>query len=114
MSRQLHAAITDAIQALAEGQGATLAAISTQADLVALGCVVAEASDHGRTTPPQDVVAGVVALFLEEAANSLEEQPHAGTTPNRAAAARGQSWALSPVLRASRFAGVVVNQAECR
>lgn len=88
MSKQLQAALTDAIQALAEAQGATVAAISAQADLMGLGCVVAEASDHGRTTPPLDVVAGVVALFLEEAADSLEENPHAGTEPNRAAAAR--------------------------
>jgi hypothetical protein len=55
---------------------------------MALGCVVTEASDHGRTTPPLDVVAGVVVLFLEEAADSLEEHPHTGTEPNRAAAAR--------------------------
>jgi hypothetical protein len=88
MSKQLQTAITDAVRVLAENQGATVAAVASQADLMALGCVVAEASDHGRTTPPLDVVAGVVVLFLEEAANSLEEQPHAGTEPNRAAAAR--------------------------
>jgi hypothetical protein len=88
MSKQLQAAITDAVRTLAENQGATARAVASQADLMALGCVVAEASDHGRTTPPLDVVAGVVVLFLEEAADSLEEQPHAGTEPNRAAAAR--------------------------
>jgi hypothetical protein len=88
MSKQLQTAIIDAVHALAEDQGATIAAVASHADLMALGCVVAEASDHGRTTPPLDVVAGVVVLFLEEAADSLEEHPHAGTEPNRAAAAR--------------------------
>jgi hypothetical protein len=88
MSEQLQAAITDAVRALAENQGATVAAIASQADLMALGCVVAEASDHGRTTPHLNVVAGVVVLFLEEAADSLEEHPYAGTEPNRATAAR--------------------------
>jgi hypothetical protein len=88
MSKQLQAAITDAVRALAENQGATTRAVASQADLMALGCVVTEASDQGRTAPPLDVVAGVVVLFLEEAANSLEEQPHAGIEPNRAAAAR--------------------------
>jgi hypothetical protein len=88
MSEQLHNAITIAIQALAKGQGATVSAVASQAGLMALGCVVAEASDHGRTTPSLDVTAGVVVVFLEEAADSLEEHPQAGTTPNRAAAAR--------------------------
>jgi hypothetical protein len=88
MSEQLHNAITTAIQALAEDHGATISAVASQADLMALGCVVAEASDHGRTTPSLDVAAGVVVVFLEEAADSLEEHPQAGTTPNRAAAAR--------------------------
>jgi hypothetical protein len=88
MSKQLRSAITTAIRALAEGHGATINAVASQADLMALGCVVAEASDHGRTTPSLDMAAGVVVLFLEEAADSLEEHPQAGTTPNRAAAAR--------------------------
>jgi hypothetical protein len=88
MSEQLHTTVTGAIRALAENQGATIGAVASQADLMALGCVVSEASDHGRSTPPLDVVAGVVVLFLEEAADSLEENPHAGTTPNRAAAAQ--------------------------
>jgi hypothetical protein len=55
---------------------------------MALGCVVAEATDHGRSAPDLDVVAGVLVLLLEEAANSLEEHPQGGTSPNRAAAAR--------------------------
>ncbi len=88
MSKQLRSAITTAIRALAEGHGATISAVASQADLMALGCVVAEASDHGRTAPSLDVAAGVVVVFLEEAADSLEEHPQAGTTPNRAAAAR--------------------------
>ncbi len=88
MSKQLKTAITDAVLVLAEAQGATVAAVASQAELMTLTCVVAEASDQGRATPPLDVVAGVVVLFLEEAADSLEEQPHAGTEPNRAAAAR--------------------------
>ncbi len=88
MSEQLRPALSAAIQRLAEGTGATISAVTRESDLMTLGCVVAEASDHGRNMAPLDVVAGVVALFLEEAADSLEEQPHAGTEPNRAAAAR--------------------------
>lgn len=88
MSEQLQNAITTAIRALAEDHGAAISAAASQADLMALGCVVAEASDHGRTTPSLDIAAGVVVAFLEEAADSLEEHPQAGTTPNRAAAAR--------------------------
>jgi len=88
MSKQLQTAIVDAVRALAEDRGAIVAAVASQAELMTLDCVVAEASDRGRTTPPLDVVAGVVVLFLEEAADSLEEHPHAGTEPNRAAGAR--------------------------
>jgi hypothetical protein len=88
MSKQLQTAIIRAIHDLAENQGATIAAVATQAELMALECVVAEASDQGRAAPPLDVVAGVVVLFLEEAADSLEEQPQAGSEPNRATAAR--------------------------
>lgn len=88
MSKQLQEAITEAVRALAEGHGASLDGIAVQAELMSLGCVVVEASDQGRIAPTLDVTAGVVALFLEEAANSLEEHPHTGTEPNRAAAAR--------------------------
>jgi hypothetical protein len=88
MSEQLKVGVAASIRALAEGRGATLEAVASQADLMTLGCVVADATDHGRTTPSLDIVAGTAALLLEEAANSLEEQPHARIEPNRAGAAR--------------------------
>ena len=88
MSEQLKARIAAAIEALAEDHGATIEAVSSQAGLMALGCVVAEAGDSGRSVPALDVVAGVVVLLLEEAAVSLEEHPEAKSVPNRAAAAR--------------------------
>src|ERR1700733_17212 len=88
MSKQLKERITDAVRALAEGNGATLDEVPLQPDLMSLGCVVAEASDHGRKALDLDRTAAMVALLLEEAANALEEHPHAGTSPNRAAAAR--------------------------
>jgi hypothetical protein len=88
MSGQSKAGIAAAIQALAEDHGATIEAVSSQAGLMALGCVVAEAGDSGRSVPALDVVAVVVVLLLEEAADSLEEHPEATTVPNRAAGAR--------------------------
>jgi len=94
MSEQLRPALKAAIHRLAEGSGATIAAVTSEPDLMTLGCVVVEATD-GRSTPPLDFIAGVVIVFLEQAADSLEELPHAGTTPNRAAAARA-ALALEP------------------
>ena len=88
MSEQLKAGIATAIQALAEDRGATIDAVASHAELMALGCVVADITDQGRSTPALDVVAGVVVLLLEDAANSLEEHPETRTVPNRAAAAR--------------------------
>ena len=88
MSEQLKTRIATAIQALAEDRGATIEAVAPQADLMALGCVVAEASANGHAAPALDLVAAVVAMLLEEAADSLEEKPEAKSTPNRAAAAR--------------------------
>jgi hypothetical protein len=88
MSEQLKAEVLAGIRALAEDYGATIEAARSQADLMALGCVVSDATDQGRISPALDVVAGVVVLLLEEAANSLEEHPYAGTEPNWAAAAR--------------------------
>jgi hypothetical protein len=88
MSEQLKVGIAAAIQALAENHGATIEAVTSQADLMALGCVVADASAVERTSPRLDVVGGVLVLLLEAAADSLEEHPEAKTVPNRAAAAR--------------------------
>jgi hypothetical protein len=104
MSKQLQTATREAVAALAEDRGATLEAIALQAELMSLGCVVAVASDNGRTTPPLEVVAGVVALFLEEAANALEEHPLAGTEPNRAAAARA-ALGLEPGIQGKPLRG---------
>jgi hypothetical protein len=87
MSEQLRTRVVTAIRSLADGQGASVQAVALQADLMALESVVG-AVGRGATTPDLDVLAGSVVLLLEEAANSLEEQPLAGTTPNRAAAAR--------------------------
>jgi hypothetical protein len=88
MSKQLTDRLADAVRALAEGEGATLEAITLQPELMSLGCVVSQASDHGRIAPELDIVAGVMALLLEEAANSLDPEPHRRTEPNRAVAAR--------------------------
>lgn len=88
MSEQLKARIAAAIQALAKDRGAMLEAVAAQADLMALDCVVAHASDNGREAAALDLVAGMVVLILEEAADSLEEEPTAKSIPNRAAAAR--------------------------
>jgi hypothetical protein len=88
MSEQLKTRIMAALRTLAEDRGATIDVVSAQPDLMTLGCVVAEASDHGRVEPDLDVVAGVAILLLEEAANSLEQHPQVSTVPNRAAAAR--------------------------
>jgi hypothetical protein len=88
MSEQLKAGVAAAIQVLAEDRGALIEAVTSQADLMALGCVVADASAVERTAPSLDVVAGVVVLLLEEAADSLEEHPKAKSVPNRAAGAR--------------------------
>lgn len=105
MSKQLQETITDAVRALAEGRGASLHDVALQPELMSLGCVVAEASDHGRTTPGLDIVAGVVVLFLEEAANTLAENPAATTRPNRAAAARA-ALALEPGTQGKPLRGV--------
>jgi hypothetical protein len=88
MSEQLKAGIAAAMQVLAEGRGALIEAVMSQADLMALGCVVADASAVEDSAPRLDVVGGVLVLLLEEAADSLEEHPNAKTVPNRAAAAR--------------------------
>lgn len=88
MSEQLKAGIAAAIQVLAEDRGALIEAVNSHADLMALGCVVAEAGTVAHTAPSLDVVGGVLVLLLEEAADSLEEHPEARTVPNRAVAAR--------------------------
>ncbi len=87
MSKQLKDRITDAVRALAEGNGATLEAITLQPELMNLDCVIAQASDEG-AKPELDVLAGVVALLLEEAANSLDPDPSRRTGSNQAIAAR--------------------------
>jgi hypothetical protein len=88
MSEQLKAGVAAAIQVLAEDRGALIEAVTSQADLMALGCAVTEASAVEHTTPSLDVVGGVIVLLLEEAADSLEERPEAKSVPNRAAGAR--------------------------
>jgi hypothetical protein len=77
--------VAAAIRALAEAHGATLDAVSSQAALMTLGCVVADASDEDAES---GLVAGAVVGLLEDAANSLAEHPQASTVPNRAAAGR--------------------------
>lgn len=84
MSKQLQQGVSDAVRALAEGNGATVKAVALQADLMGLESVIAAVGPEVGV----DEVAAAVALLLEEAANSLEEHPHGGTEPNRAAAAR--------------------------
>jgi hypothetical protein len=88
MTEQLKAGISEAIRSLAEGPGATLAAISAQADLMTLGCVIAEAADDGIHEPSTDDAAAVAALFLEQAADALEDDAESKVQPNRAKAAR--------------------------
>lgn len=84
MSEQLRQRVSDAVRVLAERNGATVRAIALQADLMGLESVIASVGPDAGV----DEVAAAVALLLEEAANSLEEHPHGGTEPNRAAAAR--------------------------
>lgn len=84
MSKQLQHGVSDAVRALAEGNGAIVKAVALQADLMGLESVIAAVGPEVSV----DEVAAAVALLLEEAANSLEEHPHGGTEPNRAAAAR--------------------------
>lgn len=84
MSEELRQRVSDAIRALAEGNGASVSAITLQADLMSLDAVIAAVGQEAG----MDEVAAAAALLLEEAANSLEEHPHAGSEPNRAAAAR--------------------------
>ncbi len=88
MSKQLKDAVVDSVRALAEAHGATLDAIASQPALMSLGCVIAVTEDRDHREPALDVIAAAVALLLEEAADALEENPRAGTEPNRAAAAR--------------------------
>jgi len=88
MSKQLKAEVDNAVRALAENRGATLEAVALQPALMTLECVIAEARDDVRAGTSLDVLAAIVAAFLEEAADALEEHPHAGTEPNRSAAAR--------------------------
>ncbi len=88
MSEQLKARISEAIKSLAEGHGATIDAVVAQTDLLALACVVAEATGADRSTVSLEEVAAVVVLFLGEATDSLEEHPEAPTKPNRSIAAR--------------------------
>jgi hypothetical protein len=88
MSQELRTRIRAAVRALAESRGASLEAIALQVDLMTLSCVVADGAEQASGPPDASVVAAEAVLLLEEAANSLEEHPHAGTEPNRAAAAR--------------------------
>jgi hypothetical protein len=88
MSEELLTRVTGAVRALAEDQGATIEAVALQVDLMTLNYVVADSAAQPGAEVDPSVVAGTVVLLLEDAANSLEEHPHAGTEPNRAAAAR--------------------------
>jgi hypothetical protein len=89
MSEELNARIASAIRSLAENTGgATLTAIASQPDLMTLGCVIAETADEGQAELSIDVAAAAVAIFLERAADSLEDDAESKATPNRAKAAR--------------------------
>lgn len=88
LKAQLKAQISEAIKRLAEDRGATIGAVVAQADLMALECVVAEATASDRLVATLEEVAAIVVLFLGEAADSLEEHPEAPTSPNRSMAAR--------------------------
>jgi hypothetical protein len=97
MSEELRVRVLAAISSLAKGPGATLEAVSEQPDLVTLECVVAESTGGGRTAASLDDVAHTVITFLEDAADSLEQDPLATTVPNCAKAARA-ALSLKPEL----------------
>jgi hypothetical protein len=97
MSEELLARIIASVSALAKGPGAIIEAVGEQSDLVTLESVVAKATGNGLEAATLGEVATVVISFLEEAADSLEQEPAGTTVPNRAKAARA-ALSLKPEL----------------
>lgn len=97
MSEELLARVSSAVSALVKGPGATLEAVGEQSALVTLECVIAEATGGGREAATLDQTATVVITFLEEAADSLEQEPAGTIVPNEAKAARA-ALSLKPEL----------------
>lgn len=87
MSEQLKTHVAGALRVLAEDRGATLSAVASQPALMTLECVVADASDSGRSAN-LEMVAGAAVLLIEEAADSLEPEPRSSSLPNRTVAAK--------------------------
>jgi hypothetical protein len=105
MSEELRDRLSAVLEELAEGFGATLPEVRRRRELVTLECAVAEATGNGRTTASLDEVGGVVRRFLEEAADSLAQDPTATTVPNRAKAARA-ALSLKPELGSRPYTAV--------
>jgi hypothetical protein len=105
MSGELKAEIPAALWSLVDGVGATIAAIEAQPALMALESVVAEADGAHGSAAPREVIAGVVAQFLEDAADSLEANPDAHTIPNEAKAAHA-ALNLKAGLQGKPYTGV--------
>ncbi len=105
MSEPLRSRIADAIYSLATGPGATFEAVSEQPDLMTLECVVADATGDGRSAASGDEVASVVIRFLEEAADSLTQEPGSTMVPNPAKAARA-ALGLKPELLGKPYQAV--------
>jgi hypothetical protein len=105
MSRELKAGVAAAVWALVEGPGATIEDIELQPALMALESVIAEADGAYGDPAPREVIASVVATFLEDAADSLAERPDAQAVPNRTKAARA-AVNLKAGLQSRPFTGV--------
>ena len=105
MSDELKAGITAALWSLVDGHGATITAIEAQPALMALESVVAEADGAHGSAAPREVIASVVAQFLEDAADSLEATPDTQMIPNEAKAARA-ALNLKASLQGKPYTGV--------
>jgi hypothetical protein len=87
MSEESKTQITAALRRLAESRGATLEALKSSRELATLESVVADASGGGATKPSADSIASSVRRLLQEAADSLDPDPHGEQIPNEARAA---------------------------
>lgn len=105
MSEELETRIRDALWSLVHDVGATIPAIRLQPDLMTLDCAIAYASADSRATVSPEDVAVTVAHFLEEIADSLEQEPNATTIPNKAKAARA-ALGLKAELHGRPFRGI--------
>jgi hypothetical protein len=97
MADELRARLFSVIHSLALGDGATIDIVSDQPDLLTLNCVIAAATGSGRAKASREEIAATAIRFLEEAADSLEQDPNSNVLPNKAKAARA-ALSLKPEL----------------